>query len=360
MKMFLAVFYITFASLSYGFEPAKPQPFCVKTVVYKKKGKIAIEPAKPSTSTVQTIDCKKRDKIPNNENFLKNHILMLKKFHNSMDKTIQEVVNKTPTSHQIAKIMFDVSNLINNIDIISQSNHLDKVMDVINQSDYLDAVSNIYELLCESRNFLNIFSLSFIEETVKDLPVKNEFEKKIESDWYKGGLVTLTKCISMLERFVELENCREDIMSFFPLVEKNHKQISSVICKMLTAPSATFLNDVSELVDSIQDFNGLLHQIETNTCLINSKGITQAQEIVSLAKGLHTYFLDLVSKIKETLEEVKTSENMEYYNCKSDALIQDVIHDIFLCKYNKMFYKQINNDVSKLLTLIKSIEDVAE
>lgn len=358
----MKIFLIVFVSLSYSFTPVKPHSLCTKMVVGKQKDKIAIEAVKSQPLAVQTVECKQKGKlaVSNDENFLKNHILIMKKLHHSTDKTIQQVVNKTPTCNQVAKIMFDISNLINVIDIISESNHLDKVMDVINQSDYLETVSNIYELLCEAKNFLNIFSLSFIEETVQDLPVKNEFEKKIDSDWYKNGFVNLTKCIGMLEKFVELENCREDIMSFFPLVEKNHKQISTVICKMLTAPSATFLNEVSEFVDSIQDFNGLLHQIETNTCLISSKGITQAQEIVSLAKGLHTYFSDLVNKIKETLEEVKTSENVEYYNCKSDALVQDVIHDIFLCKYNKMFYKQINNDVSKLLTLIKSLEDITE
>ncbi|MGL4348493.1 MAG: hypothetical protein ACRCSV_03450 [Chlamydiales bacterium] len=365
MKIFLLGFYIAFVSLSYGIEVAKPLPG--QMVYFKQKAKKAIEPVKPPVLPVKIVDCNLKDKkitISDDENFLKYHIATIKKFHDSIDKTIQEVTSKSPTSGQIAKIMFAISNLINNIDIITQSNHLDKVMDVINESDYLDTVSDIYDLLCDAKNFLHIFSLSFIEESVKELPVTNEFDKKIESEWYKNGFANLTKSINMLEKFVELESCRENIMSFLPLVEKNHKQISDVISKMVTATSNTFLDEASEFVESIQGFNTLLKEIETNICLLSSKGITQAGEIVSLAKGLHTYFSDLSNKLKEILDEIKvekeakTNKSIVHYSCKSDRFIQDIIHDIFLCKYNKMFYKQMNNDVSELLTLIKNLEEI--
>lgn len=361
MKIFLLGFYIVFVSLSYGVEEAKP--LSRKMLYCKQKRREATETERPLIFPEKKVDCNlkyKKITISNEESSLKNHILTVKKFRDSINKTIEEIANKNPSSSQIAKIVFDISNLINNIDLISQSDHLDKVTEVINQSDSLEQVSDIYELLCKVKNFLHIFSLSFIEDTVTDLPVKNEFQKKIDSDWFKEGFLNLTKYINILEKFVELESCREDIMSFLPLLEKNHNEIAGVISKMLTTTSATFLHELSEFLDFIEHFNGLLKQIETNTCLLNSKGITQAQEIVSLAKGLNTYFLDLFNKLKEALEEVKTIENMECYNCKSDAFVQDVIHEIFLCKHNKMFYKQMNNDFNKLLTLIKGLEEIKE
>lgn len=366
MKKLLLAFYITFIPLSYSVDLAKSLP--AHMVYYKQKGKKISEPEKPIILPEKTVSCNLKDnKIkPKGENFLKSHIESMKEFRDSINKTIEEVVNKTPTSNQIARIMVAISNLINSIDTITESNHLDKVMDVINESEDKETVSDIYEMLCEVKNFLHIFSLSFIEETVKELPIKNEFDKKIESDWYKNGSETLKKSITMLEKFIELESCRKDIMAFFPLVEKNYKQVCDQISKMVNSTSEDFLKESLGFVDSIQDFKGVLKQIETNTCLINSKGITQAQEIVLLAKGLQTYFSDLSNKLKEILEDVesnkeeKMSRNIEYDNYKSDGYIQDVVHYIFLCKHNKMFYKQMNNEVSKLLTLIKNLQEIQE
>lgn len=367
MKILLLAFYIASVPLSYGSEIAKPLP--AHMIYCKQKGKKATESEKVTILPEKKVACNLKEekiKIPKEENFLKIHITTMKEFHDSLNKTIKQVTTKTPTSSQVAKIMFTISNLINNIDVITQSNHLDKVIDIISGSDDTETVNDIYQLLCEVKNFLHIFSLSFIEDKVNELPVINEFDKKIESEWYKNGFTTLTKCITMLEKFVELESCREDIMSFFPLVEKTYKQISEIISKMVTSTSATFLKEAQEFTTSIQEFQTILKQIETNTCLINSKGIAQAQEIVSLANVLSTYFSDLKNKLEEILEEVKINEevkgntHIQHYTCKSDGYIQDVIHDIFLCKYNKIFYKQMNNEVSKLLTLIKSIEEIKE
>lgn len=366
MKKLLFAFYIVFIPLSYSVDLAKSLP--PNMVYYKQKGKKISGPEKPIILPEKTVSCNLKDnKIkPKGENFLKSHIKSMKEFHDSINKTIQEVVNKTPTSNQIARIMVAISNLINSIDTITESNHLDKVMDVINGLEDEETVNDIYELLCEVKNFLHIFSLSFIEETVKELPIKNEFDKKIESDWYKSGSETLKKSISVLEKFVELESCRKDIMAFFPLVEKNYQQVCDQISKMVNATSEDFLKESLGFVDSIQDFKEVLKQIETNTCLINSKGIAQAEEIVLLAKGLQTYFSDLSNKLKEILEDAESNEeekmstNIEYNNYKSDGYIQDVVHYIFLCKHNKMFYKQMNNEVSKLLTLIKDLQEIQE
>lgn len=367
MKKLLLAFYITSIPLGYSVNLAKSLP--AQIVYYKQKSPKIVEPEKPPVVLDKTISCNLKDhKIvkPKGENFLKCHIASMKEFHQSIHKTIQQVVNKTPTSNQIAKIMVAISNLINHIDTITESNHLDKVIDVIKESEDTETLEDIYLLLCEAKNFLHIFSLSFIEDTVKELPIKNEFDKKIESDWYKNGSATLTKCIAILEKFVELENCREDIMSFFPLVEKNYNQVSELIFKVVTSTNKTFLKEVLAFIDSVEDFKGVLKQIETNTCLVSSKGIVQAQEIVLLAKRLYIYFSDLSNKLKEIVEdtevtkEEKTNGAIQSDHSESDGFIQDVMHYIFVCKHNKMFYKQMNNEVSKLLTLIQSLEEIKE
>lgn len=367
MKLFLLGLYLIVSGLGYSIETAKP--VVTKKISFKQKSSKVIENNKKDSSFLEQKGCDLEDigvEIPDSNNLFKVAISKMKKFQDNIDKTIQQVTNKNPTSIQVANIVFNVSNLINSLEMIIQSNQLEKVIDVADKLQYSDIENDISNLLCEVKKFLHIFSLSFIEESVKELPVVNEFDQKIQSEWYKNGFANLKKSINILEKFVELSSCREDIIAFFPVIEDNYKKISDIVSKIATETSDNFLDETLNFVQYIQNFCILLQHIETNACLISGKGITYAEEISSVAKNLRIYFSDLSHRLKEILDEVNSddkiniSENIRRYNFNADAFIQDIIHDIFSCKYNKMFYKQINDEIDSLITLIKGIKEIDE
>lgn len=98
-----------------------------------------------------------------------------------------------------------------------------------------------------------------------------------------------------------------------------------------------------------------MEQIENNTYLVSNKNLTHFKNLHTLVTGLRGYFINLLIKSDEILGGVNTGKDC--YDSKSDAFIQDIMHMIFLYKYNKMDYKQMNNEVSQLITQIKNLQD---
>ena len=281
------------------------------------------------------------------EGFFIKYISIVKKLYDSVNKTIQkslvEFPDKEPTAQIIAKIVHDSSNLGNTLNTIVQSKHFDK----LNKE-------TICKPLCEAGKFLNDFSRSFIED-LPDVSIPKDFKTKVASDWFKNGMFNIGSTIKTLEKHLQLENSQLDLVSYLPLIKNKHRELTDTVCRMLKTDNETFIDDILDFNRYATEFSKLMEQMENNEYLVSNKNITQFKTISSLTSALHGYFINLLTKSDEILDEIKTDG--ECFNSKSDAFIRDIMHMIFLYKYNKMDYKQMNNEVLQLIAKINNLQE---
>lgn len=326
MRNFLVILCITLMQLSYGFEVTE-----VSMISESLPCNDGCEVDEPTTS----------------KNFFSKHIPIIKKLHESINKTIQksltEFTDKEPPANVIGKIIHDSANLKNTINTVIQSKHLNN----LNQE-------NICKPLCEDRKFLDDFSRSFIEE-IPEVSIPKDFKTKVTSDWFKNGMFNIGSNIKTIEKHLKLEDSQGDLLSYLPLIKNKYRELTDTVCRILRTDTETFIDDVLNFNGYVKDLSKIMEQLQNNSYLAANKNITQFRNLTYLINGLCGYFINLVNKSDEILEELKAGR--ECYDSKSDAFIQDIMHMIFLYKYNKMDYKQMNNEVSQLITQIKNLQE---
>lgn len=326
MRNFLVILYITLMQLSYAFE------FTEVSLI---------------SENLPCNDSCEVDEPTNSKNFFSKHIPIMKKLHESINKTIQksltEFPDKEPPANIIGKLIHDSGNLKNTINKVVQSKHLTN----------LDQ-ENICKPLCEDGKFLDNFSRSFIEE-IPEVSIPQDFKAKVTSDWFKNGMFNIGSNIKTIEKHLKLEDSQGDLLSYLPLIKNKYRELTDTVCRILRTDTETFTDDVLDFNGYVKDFSKLMEQLDNNPYLAANKNITQFRNLTYLINRLRGYFINLLNKSDEILEELKAGR--ECYDSKSDAFIQDIMHMIFLYKYNKMDYKQMNNEVSQLITQIKNLQE---
>lgn len=281
------------------------------------------------------------------KNFFNKHIPIIKKLHESINTTIEksltEFPDKEPTAQVIGKIIHESSNLRNTLNKIVQSKHLNNINE-----------ENICKPICEGGKFLDDFSRSFIED-LPNISIPKDFKTKVTSNWFKNGMFNIVSAINTLEKQVKLEDSQGDLVSYLPLLKNKYRELTDTVCRILRTDNETFMDDILDFNRYVKDFSILMEQIENNTYLVSNKNLTHFKNLHTLVTGLRGYFINLLIKSDEILGGVNTGKDC--YDSKSDAFIQDIMHMIFLYKYNKMDYKQMNNEVSQLITQIKNLQD---
>lgn len=261
-----------------------------------------------------------------------------------VEKQIANPLNLLLPTHLTAKIVFDSANLVNTISKITQSKHLKGFDD-----------PSLCKLLCKSSDFISRFSESLISEP-KNTSLIDVFRETISGDWFKNGMADLDFCIKTLVKYANQDDSYQAITSYLPLIKTTYRELTDTVCRLLKVDNEVFANDIMDLVDYIKNFKQVMSNMENDTYLIENKDMEKIKPIIISVKKLQGYFTHLSSKIDDVLQE--TNFDMGCSEVQSDAFTQEIMHVIFIYKHNKLDYKQMNNEVSKLITMIKSFQAV--